>query len=93
MIGPQGVDEIEFNASSGINYQDISGGVLLMHSGYIAQAINSQGVWSFVGIGEGKGVHVRYRINLASKINQILLKLKFTYIRYNYHIFGAKVFA
>jgi hypothetical protein len=69
MIGPKSVDEIEFNASSGINYQNVSGGVLLMRSGYVAQAINSQGVWSFVGIGEGKGVHVRDRINLASKGN------------------------
>jgi hypothetical protein len=67
MIGPQGVDEIEFNACSGINYQDVSGGVMLMHSGYIAQAINSHGVWSFVGIGEGKWIHVRYGINLTSK--------------------------
>jgi hypothetical protein len=67
MIGPKSVDEIEFNASSGINYQDVSGWVVLMHSGYVAQAINSQGVWSFVGIGEGKGIHVSDGVNLASK--------------------------
>jgi hypothetical protein len=69
MVRPQGVYEIEFNARPCINYQDVSGRVILMHSGYVAQAINSQGSWCFIGIGEGKGVHVRDRINLASKGN------------------------
>jgi hypothetical protein len=45
MVRPQGVDEIEFNARSGINYQDVSGWVVVMHSRHVAQAVDTQGVW------------------------------------------------
>jgi hypothetical protein len=69
MVRPQGVYEIEFNARSGINYQDVSGWVVVMHSRHVAQAVDTQGSWCVVGIGEGKGMHVRDRVNLASNIN------------------------
>jgi hypothetical protein len=45
MVRPQGIDEIEFNARSGINYQDVSGCVVLMHSRHVAQAVDTQGAW------------------------------------------------